>query len=93
MANVKYLFGLNTLSLWNKIVNMDCSRLTRKIIEYDVKLINKNWSESMLNILDEFNMEDVILDFHSIDMKTLKNRMFDLMHQHWSQNIMFKPKT
>ena len=90
--NVKYLFGLKTLSLWNRIVNMDCSRLTRKILEYDVKLMNNNWSESLLNILDEFNMEDVILDFKSTDIKSMKARMFDLMHQHWSQNIMFKPK-
>ena len=45
--NVKYLFGLKTLILWNIIVNMDCSRLTRNILEYDVKLMNNNKSESL----------------------------------------------
>ncbi len=49
------------LRLWNKLIHMDDSRLTKKVFLYDYNLCKENWSHEMKLIFGKVEQLDVLI--------------------------------
>ena len=64
----------NVFRVWNRIVNMTETWLTKKVFDYDYPMAGgKNWCSDVKNSLTKV---DLFIDFYdkpSVDLKNVKN--------------------
>ena len=79
--------GVEMGRLWNRLVNMEEGRVTKKVFLWDKGLCKRNWSNEVKQMLIENDMEDAFVANSHINLKTLN----DSMHQHdcteWSTDV------
>ena len=80
------------VKLWNRFINMNNSRLCKKIFLYDVEICSGNWSSDMYKLLSEVNMTRAFDDKLSIDITGFKTLKHELYKQNWEQNRQFSSK-
>ena len=76
-----------------KYYNMDHSRLTYKVFEYDLQNIsNKNWSGDLETILNQIGMTENIFNGTEIDLDSAKEKLSVVSDLDWQESIAYKPK-
>ena len=48
---IKYRNYKNIMLIWNRMIDMDDTRLTKKIFKWDYELLKQNWSDDVKHIL------------------------------------------
>ena len=92
-VNVKYHFYLCAVRFWNRLLQMNNERLTKKVAEYQLININDcNWVGNFYNILDKIGKTDKLIESKELNLTDTENDFLDLMHEEWSNNVGFKPK-
>ena len=59
---------LNICRLWNRLINMPESRLTRVVFEQDFNLCSRNWSAKLLHLLEMLNMDNYFHNKMALDI-------------------------
>ena len=81
------------LRLWNKLISLDPTRITRVIFEWDHQNLNPDsWSGKMWNVFDLLNLSDTFLNGTEVNILQAKRKLNMIMHQTWCEKLPFKPK-
>jgi hypothetical protein len=78
---------VNICKLWNRLINMDDSRLNKRVFIWDKNLCTKNWSSEIFEIFRKGNMTDTFQNTCHCDIKVLQNVLFTSLKQEWLQNL------
>ena len=79
------------IRLWNRLVNMSESRLTKKVFNWD-KAHNGPWTKGVFSILREADLAYVFLNMLCCNINLLKQKIFCNHKEKWSNDIWSKPK-
>ena len=91
--NVQYHFYICAMRYWNRLLKMNDDRLAKRINEYQLINFSANtWCGKLCAVLEELHKVDYIIDGKMLDLPNIKDDLFDLMHDVWSNNVGFKPK-
>ena len=80
------------IRLWNRLQNMDNSRLTKKVFLWDKDLCTRNWSSDVKRISDEAGCLETFMDSVYIDVRMVKSRLHDKQCRKWCEEIVAVPK-
>ena len=83
---------LNSLRLYNEIIQMDGSRLTRRVMEYDASAGDGEWSRNIQNIMKHLDMENNWSRRTPVNIKCAKNKLIKLYEEVWRECVENKPK-
>ena len=77
--------------LWNRLINMDNSRLTKQIFNYNLAAEGK-FSKFISDICDECNLSQSFSQRNILDLKLIQQREMTAFVEDWKQNVQSKPK-
>ena len=84
---------LNVLRYWNRLIDMDTTRLTRKVFDSEYACNRKgSWCLFVKDTLTELDMANIYTAKMSCDLALCKTRLFTLYANTWSNNVKKKPK-
>jgi hypothetical protein len=83
----KHRRWVNMIRLWNRIVKMNNSRLTRKIFDYDYRSNGNTWCSEIKQILCEVNLSAHYDTKTAADLKEVEDILFSKYKEEWSNNI------
>ncbi len=78
--------------LWNRIVCMEESRLTRKIFDHEYKLCSNNWCEEIKLLLTKYGQQYAFNHKTKCDIDRIENGLENLYKEEWKNSILLKPK-
>ena len=73
--------------LWNRLVKMDGSRLTKKIFLYDYQTRHNNWSKNMSYWLQSIDMSEEFEELKMCNLETVKERTYKAFEEKWKLNV------
>ncbi len=85
---------INMVRFWNRLVEMDESRLTHKLFKWDLQFVQtgSNWSSELRAILTDINMVH-IFDTRSVcNLSDIKQKCYEYDSNKWVVDINQKPK-
>ena len=78
----------NVLRLWNRLVNMNETRLTRKVFDYDYSMAGgKNWCSDLKTILTKVDLLTEFYNKISVDLKNVENKLLENHKIDWSNKL------
>ncbi len=80
------------LRYWNRLLNMDSSRLTHKIFLYDYNMCHKNWCSDLKMLFSKIDDVDTFNNKHVCDIDKLTRQNLNLYSVDWQQSLASKPK-
>lgn len=78
---------VNMLRLWNRLVNMDNSRLTRAVFEYDYNFNGHNWCSDVKHILEQVNLMANFRNKSPVNLKDVEDRLLEKHKLDWANKI------
>ena len=74
------------INLWNHLVTLGDHRLPRRILRYDVELMNRNsnWSMDLVALLQAVNMDSDLTSFQQIDPDLVQKKLQMLQQNAWN---------
>jgi hypothetical protein len=88
----KYRRIQRMLSFWNRLIQMDNNRLTKKLFNYDYNLRENNWSAEMEQIFNFIGYPSHFDDLTCCDITLCTNKLKNRLYQEWENTILEKPK-
>ena len=82
---------LETLRLYNQLVQMDTDRLTRKVFEMDLES-NGLWSENVKSILNSLGKSELLTSRSIVNINDAKSKLMEMYESVWLEEINSKPK-
>ena len=79
------------LRYWNRLINLDESRLTKIIFNNDYDL-ESTWCKSVRNILQEIDNVDVYKNKVQCDLINIEEKLMENYCKNWKVEILKKPK-
>ena len=83
---------LNMIRYWNRLIQMDNSRLTKRIFLWDYRLNSNNWSSEISQILDEYSLLGEFENQNFINRDILQKRALEVEEQAWRSKCENSPK-
>jgi hypothetical protein len=81
------------IRFWNRLVSqMDNTRITKRIFNYDYNLNCKNWSSDLLEIFKSINHEHIFKCQKVFNIKLVKHDLQQNFIGQWQASIQTKPK-
>ncbi len=80
------------LRFWNRVLNMDESRLSRKTFEYDYKRCKKNWCYDMKQLFNIIGKMSIFEEKTSRNIRELQICNHNIWKDKWKNNVPNKPK-
>ena len=87
----KYSRYLQCIRFWNRLINMENGRLTKKIFLWDYEC-NNNWNTEMASLFDKLQLREVHGNKHICDVNIASDKINDLMQSNWKKEAENKPK-
>ena len=87
-----YRRWLCALRLWNRLLRMSESRLTRKVFEADYAKCDRNWSSEIKTVMTTIGLENQFRNKQMIDLKAAKTQIDNHYSNVWSREIDKYPK-
>ncbi len=78
--------------LWNRLIHMDDSRLTKKVFLYDYNLCKDNWCHEMKLIFGKVEQLDVFNNKRSCNIEQTQMKNMNVVNDEWKSNLYIKPK-
>ena len=88
----KSRWAIETVRLYNRFINMDESRLNRKIFLHDRDAAGHNWSKKVKKILDDCDMLPYWTRGQSVPLDSFKSQINDKFTRDWQHHCSTKPK-
>ena len=82
---------VNRLRLWNRLVEMQGNRLTRKIFEWDYSIAKQNWSSEMKKFFSSLDSE-CFSNKSVFDLTLVNDILLRRMNEYWKVEVRKKPK-
>ena len=82
---------VNMIRFWNRMINMDENRLTKRIFNWDYNLC-KNWCLEIKQILYSASLEHIYNEQNVCNINTIDNILTDLRNNQWKESLPSKPK-
>ena len=79
------------LRLWNRLIKMDSSRITKKVFLWDYEKCTANWSNDIREILGLINMQNHFTSKTLVNTKHIKE-LFMVKTEDWKLDLESKPK-
>ena len=76
----------NMVRMWNRIILMDDSRLTKRMFNYDYArghTCNDNWNSEVKCIFTRIGMIDTYATKETVDMCQVKQNLFSYYAESW----------
>lgn len=84
---------LNVLRYWNRLVNLDDARLTRKVFDAEYDANKKgSWCYFVKDTLSDLEMAHIYTAKTSCDLGLCRTRLFIMYANVWANNLKKKPK-
>ncbi len=80
------------LRLWNRLIHIDDSRLTKKICPYDSNLCKENRCHEMKLIFGKVEQLDVFNNKRSCNIEQTQMKNINVVNDEWKTNLYTKPK-
>ena len=80
---------MNIIRYWNRLINMDNFRLTKKVFLWDRNSRIKTWCSDVMGVLDGISMSDSFEQNVEIDVQLVKDRWFNVCKDDWSNQVNF----
>ena len=80
------------LRFWNRLMNMDNTRITYKVFQHDYNLCRNNWCSEVKSIFTKLEHENVFIDRNVCDIEALQSINMCMHAETWKENILTKPK-
>ena len=80
------------IRLWNKIIQLDENRLSRKIFEADFNICRNNWASNIKELCRDLNLENEFNNKQVICFDTVKNTLKEKFIADWQNAVSRKPK-
>ena len=77
--------------LWNRLITMDDSRLTKKLFMLDLEAGGK-FTNFIGSICDDYNIDDCFSQRNTLDLKFIQGKAMESYVDDWRQNVLSKPK-
>ena len=77
--------------LWNRLLDMDANRLTRKIFLWDKHILGP-WSKDICKYFCNYGFGELFLNNEKLNIGLFKESVFAKDKEKWSDNIWTKPK-
>ena len=93
MGWIKHAYNryLCAFRFWNRLLNMEDSRLTKQIFNWDYAN-QRGWCQDIKHLLIQLDLECVFSEKLCIDIDKAKIKLNDLMQEQWSNEMHNKPK-
>ena len=82
----------NMLRFWNRLINMDNSRLCKKVFLWDYNICTNNWSAEIKDIMNKLGFIRQFEHLECCDVVGSKTGLHDMYASEWSQKILITPK-
>ncbi len=82
----------NMIRYWNRMLNMDDDRLTKKIFNHDLKLNSFNWCSEICKLLEKCNMKSAFTNREVCDIRLIRDRLECIAKTEWVENQIKYPK-
>ena len=79
------------IRLWNKLLLVDVSRLTRNVFVWDFEN-QKGWCQQVKEQFISVDLLDVYLDKRNCDLRLVESRLFETRQDQWRERLITKPK-
>ena len=83
---------IEMLRLWNRLVEMDGNRLTKKIFLWDKDKSTRNWSDEVFKILTDIGLEQIFYQNKTADLEYCKSILCTADKEIWCQQVTTVPK-
>ena len=81
------------IRMWNKLIVMDDSRLTKRMFNYDyVQCQNNSWNFEVKSIFDKIDMTYSYETKETVDMCLVKQKLFSYYAESWPDKVRNTPK-
>ena len=77
----------NILRYWNRLIQMDNSRLCKKIFLWDYNICRNNWSADVKCIMDKIGLTQRFEHLEVCDINNGKQLLYDMYMRDWSHKI------
>ena len=77
----------NSLRLWNRLINMDDSRLTKQVFNYDYNVCKNNWCSDVKQIFEQLNQTAVFHSKSTVNLAITKQMITAYYASKWSRDI------
>ena len=85
--------SIEVFRLWNRLLTLDDSRITKRIFLWDKQLCRDNWCSKLESILNNFGYNEEIFDDNLIiDIPTAKLKTVEINKERFDIEIESKPK-
>ena len=89
----EFKYYMSMLRLWNKLVKLEPTRITRCIFEWDLQNFNPNsWFGKILNVFELLDMYQIFENGEQINLPEAKNKLNIVMQSIWCEKLAYKPK-
>ena len=80
------------LRLWNRLINFDNHRLTKKIFLWDKSIKKNNWCSEVYKILQNLDMISTFTIESLVDVNLCKKALHDIWCDNWKTEVINVPK-
>ena len=77
---------------WNRLIDMDDTRLTKKVFDYVHATQSTKWCKMVCNTLSEIQMEDNFWYKMPCDIRVCREKLMEIYMQKWKNLVTKKPK-
>ena len=94
MGWFKHDIGRNICALryWNRLINMDDSRLPKVCFNEQIKTCNKNWAARLELLFVQLGMEDTFSNKNIVDLRFVRDQLENNSTNNWFASASKKPK-
>ena len=90
---LNHMRQIELIRYWNRLINMDNDKLTKKIFTFDYNSKKpKTWCSSIEQVFKYLNMHDTFENVILCPLPKVENNIKDIFHKEWKAQIDKKPK-
>jgi hypothetical protein len=88
-----YQRKIDLIKYWNRLINMDDDRLTKKIFIFDWNSkTNKTWCHSVEKVFNQLNMNHEFENMINCEINSITTKIYNLFQENWITLVNSKPK-
>lgn len=91
----RYKQWLKMLSFWNRLVQLDTGRITKKVFDWSHSMAMAgytNWCSQVQAICRILNIEDTFINREQCDLNYCEEMLRNIQEAEWKENVNKKPK-
>ena len=89
----EFKYYMSMLRLWNRLIKLDKTRITRCIFEWDLQNFNsESWCGKIWNVFDVLNLHEVFENGEEVNLSHIRSKLDSIIQNIWCEKLAYKPK-